>query len=242
VQLGSNHVKYTYDAAGVKLRKEVKNGSNLTYTDYVGGFQYTKAGTGRWVLDFVQTAEGRVMGDGTYVYDLKDHLGNVRASIDQSGVRQRDDYYPFGMTFGMAMNQTAGANKYLYNGKEIQNELGLDWYDYGARMYDAQLGRWHVIDKVADVYHSLSPYNYALNNPIIIIDPDGNIPWNTVIQGRVYGPRTGDSAFGPRTHPVTGEAGKMHYGIDLGSHPEHGRLQGGEGIRSLARGTVVGWK
>jgi hypothetical protein len=46
--------------------------------------------------------------------------------------------------------------------------------------------------------------------------------------------------FGPRTHPVTGEAGKMHYGIDLGSHPEHGRLQGGEGIRSLARGTVVG--
>jgi RHS repeat-associated protein len=170
VQFGSNHVKYTYDAAGVKLRKEVKNGSNLTYTDYVGGFQYTKTGTGTWVLDFVQTAEGRVMGDGTYVYDLKDHLGNVRASIDQSGVRQSDDYYPFGMTFGMAMNQTAGANKYLYNGKELQNELGLDWYDYGARMYDAAVGRWFAPDPL-EQFHS--PYNYAANNPVNVIDPSG---------------------------------------------------------------------
>jgi RHS repeat-associated protein len=177
VNFGSNHVKYTYDASGVKLRKEVKNGSNLTYTDYVGGIQYTKADTCTWILDFVQTAEGRVMGDGTYVYDLcecmplaKDHLGNVRASIDQSGVRQSDDYYPFGMTFGMAMNQTAGANKYLYNGKELQNELGLDWYDYGWRQYDPQIGRFTTIDPWAERYSNQSPYLYAYNNPIRYTD------------------------------------------------------------------------
>jgi RHS repeat-associated protein len=123
-----------------------------------------------WGLDFVQTAEGRVMGDGTYVYDLKDHLGNVRASIDQSGVRQSDDYYPFGMTFGMAMNQTAGANKYLYNGKELQDELGLDWHDFGFRFYDAQLARFHSLDLLTEKNHSHSPFAYAANNPIKYID------------------------------------------------------------------------
>jgi RHS repeat-associated protein len=66
---------------------------------------------------------------------------------------------------------SAGVKRYLYNGKELQQ--GTDWLDYGARQYDPQIGRWNVIDPMAEKYYSITPYAYCANNPIIYIDPNG---------------------------------------------------------------------
>lgn len=166
-QTVSGGISYTYDATGRKLKKQ-----SATTTHYVNGVQYT-GGT----IDFLQTEEGRALNMGgtyKYEYDLKDHLGNVRYSFDiyNGGVRklQEDNYYPFGKR---KMPNTMGNpdNKYLYNGKEFQEELGQ--YDYGMRFYDPVVGRWNVVDPLAEKFFSESPFSYAGNNPALNIDPDG---------------------------------------------------------------------
>ena len=94
-------------------------------------------------------------------------------TVDQGGtVVQRDDYYPFGLTFNhWNVPSTADENRYKYNGKEHQPNT--EWLDYGARMYQADLGRWFNVDPLAIGYTSFSPYSYVLNRPITYIDPDG---------------------------------------------------------------------
>jgi RHS repeat-associated protein len=82
-------------------------------------------------------------------------------------------YYPFGMIAEQSSREAQVGQRLKYNGKELLKEEGLDWHDYGARMYDAALGRWHSIDPMAEKYASWSPYNYTMNNPVKFIDPDG---------------------------------------------------------------------
>jgi len=84
-----------------------------------------------------------------------------------------DDYYPFGMTYHSSERSGFVTNKFLYNGKELQNEHGLDWYDYGARMYDAAVGRWFAVDLMAHLREWVSTYNFLQNSPLNRVDPTG---------------------------------------------------------------------
>jgi RHS repeat-associated protein len=120
-------------------------------------------------------------GEATFYYYLTDHLGNVRSVItpDADGkpqVEQANDYFPFGMSFESKLplltKSGSGSNKHKYNGKEEQ-EMPGKWLDYGARFYDAGLGRWHGVDPASEIKYDWTPYRYAFNNPIRYLDTDG---------------------------------------------------------------------
>ncbi len=136
-----------------------------------------------------------------YVYNYVDHLGNIRLSYgydpktEQIKILEENHYYPFGLKHtnynvdkkkyenDLAIqgktkiapynSNTNVLNKYKYNGKEYQDELGLNMYDYGARNYDPAIGRWMNIDPLAEENRRWSPYNYCIDNPIRFVDPDG---------------------------------------------------------------------
>ncbi|SDI87545.1 RHS repeat-associated core domain-containing protein [Chryseobacterium taeanense] len=135
--------------------------------------------TPTWNLDFVPTAEGFYsFTENRYIYQYRDHLGNARVSYakNSSGaleIKDTNNYYAFGMNHIAGSFGTSNLGSwysYKYNGKELQ-ETGM--YDYGARFYMPDIGRWGVVDPLAEQYRRFSPYNYAVNNPIRFIDPDG---------------------------------------------------------------------
>ena len=159
-------VTYTYAADGTKLKTVHKTGSTTTTTDYCGNVVYENG-----VQKLLLTDEGYVtLSDGKYHYYLKDHQGNNRVVINQSGtVEEANHYYPFGGVFA----STGNTQPYKYNGKELDAKKGLNWYDYGVRMYDAALGRFATVDPSAENYFNTSLYAYCGNNPISRIDPTG---------------------------------------------------------------------
>lgn len=180
--------QYTYDATGIKLKKEVPG----KITEYAGNYIYEKIGAST-VLQFFNHPEGYVEYDGgsfNYVYNYTDHLGNIRlsytdanGSIDPSTeIIQEKNYYPFGLTHSGYNSGTNGlgnaaAKRYLFGGKELQDESisgnSLDWYDFSGRNYDPALGRWINIDPLAEDFMGHTPYNAMMNNPVMFIDPDG---------------------------------------------------------------------
>ncbi len=101
------------------------------------------------------------------------YFDDFKVTQVMSPIIQTNDYYPFGLSFNSYQRENSLLNKYLYNGKEQQNDLSIDWYDYGARMYMPETGRWGVVDPLSEKGRKWSPYNYALNNPIRFLDPDG---------------------------------------------------------------------
>ena len=171
-------ITYTYAADGTKLKTVHKTGSTTTTTDYCGNVVYENG-----VQKLLLTDEGYVtLSDSKYHYYLKDHQGNNRVVINQSGtVEETNHYYPFGGVFASSGN----VQPYKYNGKELDAKKGLNWYDYGARHYDAALGRFTTVDPSAENYYSTSPFTYCLNNPLNYIDPLGtdtvdvkDVDWN----------------------------------------------------------------
>ena len=109
-----------------------------------------------------------------YHYYTQDHLGNNRAVVNENGtLEQVTHYYPFGDVYGDT-GLNASAQQYKYNGKELDRMHGLDWYDYGARNYDAAVPQFTTIDRYCEKYYNISPYAYCGDNPSNYIDYRGD--------------------------------------------------------------------
>nr|WP_298789352.1 DUF6443 domain-containing protein [uncultured Allomuricauda sp.] len=187
VTLGGGTISYIYDATGVKLKKTA--GSSVT--EYAGNYVYS-GNTTSTTLQFFSHPEGYIYKDGSdynYVYQYKDHLGNIRlsyedgnnnGSVDQSEIVEENNYYPFGLKHKGYNSNTSSlgnsvANRWKFGGKELDDSFNdaLATYDFSARNYSPDLGRWMNVDPLAELDYRLTPYNYTMNNPNVFSDPTG---------------------------------------------------------------------
>lgn len=201
-----NKINYLYNAAGTKVQKLVTENSSTKRIDYQNGFQYLsqKLSFFPHAEGYVQVTSDTYFNYVFNYTDHLGNIRVSWTWDDKNGalaIMEENHYYPFGLkhraynteeyTYTMPMDGSPGYNvpelnvvvprtpnpyKYKYNGKELQDELGLNVYDYGARNYDAAIGRWMNIDPLAEKMRRYSPYSYAFNNPMRFIDPDGMKP------------------------------------------------------------------
>lgn len=178
----NNKIEWLYTADGKKLQKKATTNGQAKIKNYLGNMEFAENANGTNTLEAAYHSEGRVLNNNTWEYNLKDHLGNVRVVFKEhkdnnnAEIVQENHYYPFGMQLnGRWQNNQSVKNDYLYNGKELNTEIGLNWSDYGFRYYDATIGRFTAVDPLADIFHNipLSPYHFVANNPINNIDPNG---------------------------------------------------------------------
>jgi RHS repeat-associated protein len=201
LDVGSNkRINYFYNSTGEKMLQAVsENGSTPEMTYYFGPFVHEGIQNGTSSLKYIMTPEGRILNTGTdnapvwnWEYYLKDHLGNVRVVIEPtstpgySNVLQENHYYPFGMRMSQLSSSANSTNKYLFGGKLLDNDFGLNWYDFGGRgNYNAPLCVWHSIDPMAEKNYGWTPYRYGFDNPLRFWDVGGNFEMDR-IQAQQY--------------------------------------------------------
>jgi RHS repeat-associated protein len=186
-----------------------------------------------------------VSNEGTVLQDI--HFDDLKITHRQVQVIQEDAYYPFGMAHSSYSLPTALQNPYKYNGKELQDELNLGWLDYGARMYDNTIGRWGVVDPLAEVSRRWSPYAYCYNSPITFIDPDGMLGTTYGTMGVNYETGSVDTynyaggLEGDETDPSKEKTGKAMAKLSADvNNTEYGKYKKGVAIPS--REDLDGWK
>ena len=163
----------TTDCAGPWMFRR-RGETNVTYTDAVS--YHFDGGYITFLPELVQQPLLPVMTYNympSYHYYLRDHLGNNRLVISDTGdIEQTNEYYPYGGPWGNA-STFQGLQPFKYNGKELDRVHGLDWYDYGARRYDPAFVQFTQMDPLCEQYPHLSPYAYCAGNPVRYVDPDG---------------------------------------------------------------------
>ena len=183
-QAGMQMANYRWMADGTKASVDGDTIGGQGYC-YLGSMVYSRS-AGNLTLESVSFGQGMVLhASGTYstYYNTTDHLASIRVITDQAGtVAEQNDYYPFGKRTNTGEQYLLmPANRYKFNGKELQTIANMEYLDYGARLYDPTIARWLTRDPLAEKYTSVSPYGYCANNPMNFLDPDGRREWPVVV-------------------------------------------------------------
>jgi RHS repeat-associated protein len=169
---GGRWIRYTYDGDGKLIKTQYNTGE---VWEYVEGFVFKNGQPYQ-----VGIPEGRAILEGStwkLEYDIKDHLGNTRVSFREgvggAELRAKTDFDPWGVRLNGTGAVNSYQNRFELQGKEKEMTFGLNRIDFGARVYNPTIGRWDKSDPASEMYYSYSSFNYVLNNPLSLVDPNG---------------------------------------------------------------------
>lgn len=202
IDFGTNKIEYIYNAVGQKVQKKVTISGVATTSEYLGGYQYKAAaleffphtegyvkndsGVYSYVFNYTDhlgnirvsyrdVNKNGILGDEEIMECHINRFGTQVCVFEfVSPIIEENNYYSFGLKHeGYNTNNYQPNYKYKFQGKELQDELGLNWYDFGGRLYMQDIVRTTTIDPLAEKFYNLSPQSFLNNNPLAFIDPTG---------------------------------------------------------------------